>query len=265
MSVITPMTDQEAITKLSACFLPVYQVIRDEFIQSAETFVFAAEGTRHSYRTREGLSLSKLLTYEADISKQVEYIENCPSLVVLTNKRWFRATLSEHLYKRRIRISDNKTFLGRWAAGEKLKFYWVIPPAEYPIYQNKKSLRQNIAESVKHLGLSEISVVQIVEHSVDDNVAKPPLAIQLLKLILGQGLSYSFGSKDGSHIHKLLQLSSLSSGTIPLATTGPSTTNNGTVSADPAERLRQLNRLYEQGLITEQEYQSKRQELLSQL
>ena len=214
----------------------------------------------------EGISFSKLIMYENDISKDIETIDNCGTIVVITNKRWFRWSLADLQYSRRIRISENKTFLGRWAAGEKLKFYWVYPPAQTPIPRNKKSPAQYIAQYVKTVLLSEMPhSMKRSEHTIEDSAVKPPRQIQLRRLYLGGSHSYSFEANDGLQVFTLLQQSSLNNGSIPLADTTSTATHGNSGPSDPAERLRQLNRLYEQGLITEQEYQSKRHELLSQI
>lgn len=199
---------------------------------------------------------------EYDISKKVEYVENSASLIVLTDKRWLRMSLGEFEYSRRIRISDNKSFLGRWLAGEKRKFEWYFIPKELHVYSKKLNAKQYIASQIKVVLLSEIQITGRYEFTLKDGSSTPPSQIHLLTLNLGQLVSYSFKQNDGSRIHQLLQLSSVNNGHIPLVSRDTVNLKNNLSSVDNLEKLKQLKLMLDNGLITEQEYQSKKQELL---
>lgn len=265
MSIITPMTDEDVFLKISACFLPVYQVIRDEFIQPTERLVFVTECTRHEFKSREGISLGKMIMQEDTISKQVTYVENSMSLVVLTDKRWLRMSLDEFEYSRRIRITHHKSFVGRWLAGEQYKFEWYFPPKEIRVYRKDLSLDQYIANQVKAVLLTEVQVTGRSESTIENRTNTPLNQLHLLRIDLGTLVSYSFLQNDGVHIHKLIQLSSVNSGRVPLAIKSSSTPDKEGLLSDHVEKLRQLKQLLDEGLITESEYELKRQEVLSRM
>ncbi len=87
MSVISPITVDEALEKISAFYRPIFNVIMDEYIMPGESIIFVADTTRHIIVDEEGVSIIKVLA-GAYSTTHKDVVENFATLVVVTNRRW---------------------------------------------------------------------------------------------------------------------------------------------------------------------------------
>ena len=259
---IKPISKETALHGLSPFYQPVFQVIVEDYILPNEYILFVEEGTRHRIVDDEGVSIGKMLMNEYDISTHKDVAENLSALLVVTNLRWIRVALPSHRYARHdryfrsIRIGKKPSFFEKHLDGIKdLRFEWVFPPSQSFEIPVKKLTEQ----SISILPLSDMSVVNRTEFTIDDQESTTESQLHLLKLFLGD-VYYTFKYEKGVYLYQLIQLASVSSGTIPLTNL-----ENENQSEDIVQKLGQLKTMLENNLITEQEYQSKKEDLLSKM
>lgn len=250
MTNIAPIKKEEAIKKVSLYFQPILQVIFDEYIMPAEQVFFVADATRHEIKDKEGTSLLKTLAGDYDTSTHKDVILNQASLLVITNSRWIRWSLNQ-FKGQAIQIQRIGGFLGGLFDGFDLKFEWIIPPTDS--FVQKEQVAKYVTERISIVNLNEVQVSTREEFTIKNQHTTPESELHLLRLPVGKDVSYSLKYDDGIYLHKLLQTASINKGAIP------SNTN------DNMQQLKQLKAMFDDNLISQQEYDNKKAEILSRM
>lgn len=260
-------TDPEAISQhLYPFYRPLFQVVLDEYLIPQEQIVFAANSTRHTVVDQEGVSIGKMIRQEYDISTHKDVICNEPTLLIVTNFRWVRVTLDSYDCSRKVRIRNQTGVLGKLFSGEKQKYYWTIPPELERWSKIKSRPREYIADRIHAFSLSDIYPqlkARRTEYTLYDDKAFPEGAFHLIFVLL-KSFSYSLQYEDGLKIHELLQIASTNQGRLSLIDE-----NSHTEKADSEEtivqKLSYLKQMLDKELITTEEYQEKRKDLLARM
>lgn len=244
MSNANPLAIDEALNHILPSYHPILQIIAEEYITPNENLLFVADTTMHV-----------IYSYKPVISLSGEYkkaISNTPNLLVVTNKRWITWELfppEEQLYS----IPIDKEY------SDNLIFEWCVPTEnffhEYLAANKKKTARDYVTSHVNIMRLSEISLKTQSEFTINNSHLAPKTQLHILRLLVYQNTYCSLKYDDGVHLHKLLQLASLNQGEILIEKEVD----------DDFQKLKKLKLMFENGLITEIEYQEKKAQLLSNM
>lgn len=267
---VKPIDLKIASNSLYPLYRPLFQVVIDEYLMPQEQIVFATNCTRHTHVDRGGVSLGKAIMGDYDISTHKDVICNEATLLIISNFRWIRVSLSEYQYSREVRIRKETSTMGKLFSESKLKYYWKSPP-ENPqkwFKKMKASPREYITRNINVFLLSDIYPyleARRLEYKLHDQKAFPNGSFHLMIVALTSG-SYSMQYDEGLKLHELLQLASIHQGRIPLITvTEKQHIKENDSEETIVQKLSYLNQLLDQGLITTDEYQKKKEYLLDNL
>ncbi len=256
MSNITPLKQEEALAKILPYYQPILNVIYEEYIMSGEQVLFAADATRHEINDEEGTSLWKTLAGDYNTTTHKDIVVNQASLLVVTSSRWIRWSLGQFTMNYSIKMQKEGEFMDRLFSGNHLKFEWVTPPVNFPhdwLSKQKKQVREFVTENISIVKLKEIEVSTREEFTLKNKHTTPESELHLLRFPVGEEVFYSFKYDDGVYLHKLIQAASINRGVIPIETN------------DSMKQLKQLKEMLDNDLISQQEYDHKKAEILSRM
>lgn len=263
MSTIKPIDPATASQHIYPFYRPLFQIVVDEYLIPQEQVVFAANSTRHTVVDQEGVSIGKMIVQDYDISTHKDVIHNQPTLLIVTNFRWIRVTLRDYIYSHKVRIRNKTSTLGKLFSGEKLKYYWLIPPDP----KNRgSSPKEYITEGIHVLPLSTVYPqlkARRTEYTLHDEKAFPGGTFHLMLVSL-KSSSYSLQYEDGLKLQELLQVASINQGKLPLIDEKPDIEANKPEETI-VKKLERLKQLLDKELITEEEYQEKKEDLLARM
>lgn len=265
---IKPLDLKIASNSLYPFYKQLFQAVIDEHLMSQEQIVFTANSTRHTIYDNQGISIGKMITQEYDITTHKDAIRNEPTLLILTNFRWLRVALEDYHYSHKVRIRNKTSTMGKLFSGEKLKYYWLIPPenSEKWFKNLKQSPREFVAKQIRAIPLSDIYPqikARRLEYTLHDQKAFPDSTFHLMRVLFSSS-SYSLQYDDGLRLQEILQIASINQGRLPLFEEKDDTGENNSEDTI-VQKLSYLNQLLEQKLITEAEYQKKKEDLLANL
>ncbi len=244
MTNVNPLTIDEAKNRILPLYHLVLQIIAEEYIMPSEKILFAANTTRHEvFSYKPVFSLTR---------ERKEKVSNVPTLLIVTNQRWIKWSFMkpwDEIYSIPMKKKEY---------GDNLIFEWCVPPAKFPhdyLTEQKLTVREYVTSLVVVNHLSKISIETRSEFVFTDPHTNPETQLHILRVLLNTGAYYSLKYDDGVYLHKLLQLASLNQGKI-LIQEEPS---------DDFQKLEKLKLMFENGLITEIEYQEKKAQLLTNM
>lgn len=252
MSNIIPLTIDEARNRVSPYYHLVLQVIAEEYIMPNEKILFASDTTRHFIWDQQTPSLFKAITGSYDINNHKDVVGNSATLLIVTNQRWIRWSLGFYEVGYAVQIEKSGNLI----------FEWHVPPEKFPhqwlaelLVKQKKTAREYITSNVNVAHLSDLAVVRRSEFTFTNAYTTPETQTHILRLLFNTDIYYSLKYDDGVYLHKLLQLASLNEGKILFEEEVD----------DDFQKLKKLKLMFENGLITEIEYQEKKAQLLSNM
>ena len=250
-----PIPIKEAKSKASEIFHRTVELIYEKHLLEGEIVLFVGECTYHKKESEERVTLS-------GISKYVDVIYNTASLLILTNKRWFRMP-TDYYTKTGPRILQDKNTVDRFfeTVENKLKYRWIYPSPSLPDKKYWKRTKETLDEfSEKGLRIVPLSNITVYDRGKffikEDKIIK-----DIFRIKLNSDWWVSFPLKEGESVHQLLQMAATNKGII---TTEPPTSKPA-ADTNLVERLAALKEMLDRDLITEQEYQTKKEEILKEL
>lgn len=191
--------------------------------------------------------------------KEKKTFYNTPSLLVITNERWIRKWTNYYPKDPQMVLFFNKNAKKRiWDSMEN-SYCWIEPNNEVP-YEGHY---ERAGKTLQEWGASNIRFVSLMDIKVLDK-RFCYTTIENLQTVFVQlnidNYFYTFNADDGEILFLMLQAASKNSGKITIEQKGIGNKQNTTEGI--AERLKLVQDLFEENLITEAEYQEKKKQIL---
>ena len=228
-----------------------------ESLLPKEKVLFVSQATEHEVKVEE---------YWSDFWRQwkekVTY-SNTPSLVIITNERWIRKWTywqpDEH--SQPVLFTDKNAKQG-FIRSMKTGYRWAEPfddvPHDKHYEREGKTLQEWANSNIRFLPLKEIEVGEkSFWFSNQNDVKKKYVRIEITDT------DYTFKHDDGEKLFALLQLAATNNGRINLGMIDKKASLSH--GEEIAQRLKAAQELFESKIITESEYQKKREQILSDL
>lgn len=258
MEKIEAMNLDTALKLTPDFYKPSIKYLYHSALLGNEKVIFIAKATRHQVSEERNWS-----SFSSEW-KTTRHYYNVPSLIVLTNRRWIRKWTGFPKEKGLL-FSDKKEkegFLKTLKSG----YRWsetvtVAPPDE-------KSAEREGGKTIEEWAMSNINFVPLHEINAHNKRIRYTnhnnLQQQYLLFTVNKN-DYSFCFEDGEKLFQLLQEATANGGRIVLNDGKAHATGQSVSDSEIVQRLRNLKELFEATLITEAEYQKKRDEIISNL
>lgn len=255
MGEITTIAFEDALQRVPNFYKPSLTYLYQSALFPGEEVLFVGVSTKHIVTSEQQWS-----SFLSEWKEKLTY-SNTSSLIVLTNQRWIRKGTSWSTEKGL--LFSNKDEKEHWFKAFKTGFRWAEPRQDRPPNKTSsdrqgKSVEEWARSDIVFLPLKQIQASNAaVRFTNQDNVQQKYLMISI------NDDYFSLPIEDGEQLFQLLQEATLNDGMIPLG--GERAQVPNTPDDNVLQRLQQLNKLLESELITSEEYQKKREEILAML
>lgn len=242
---MVPLSKEDAINNLAPSYHYTFRRLFDTHIQPDEVIYLAANASVISERTHD------------DQKERVSHA----CFVVITNCRWFSAGMSWMnsggvVYRKAGEHPAAIPLLDKF-----FKHKWVFPPSELPrpgslLYLwTKQPLHERIGEFIYIQSLRDLPDVRSKDYF---SITHKGQEIKLIEIGYNETW-WTFEEEDGNLAYELLRISAQSNGDIP------NDRNLDSSMSDPVKRMQQLKELLDLGLLSKEEHEAKRQEIMRDL
>lgn len=234
-------------------YKPSIQYLYESALLPNEQVVFIGKATKHKLRTETGWSSIK-----GDV-KTTEHYTNLASLIILTNLRWIRkeTVWSNDQGLLFANKEEKEGFFKSWKSG----YRWSEPFTENP--PDKKD-NERKGKSLEEWAMSNIVFTHLDKiHAKNKRIRFTNQNNQQMKYLLIEvsGGQYSLLFDKGEELFNLLQEAAANGGKLFLDDDKRESKMDNDTTIQ--QKLQQLKEFFEADLITESEYNQKREELLS--
>ena len=240
---ITTIDDETANQNIFPVFRPVFKLIRKNYIQPTEN-IFA-------------VVCCTVMNQYHDSQASGWRMGHMPSIVVLSGHRWIRASFKSFsiysTHHKEITYHKSGFGLGALFGGDFLDWKWIeiTKPDGLRSRKEDDDIQKDIF--IHETLLSTVQVKRRFDYTV--NFENKPLS--LVEISFPRNIDIVFRESDGNRIYALLQEAIKNNGHIQIV--------HENHPNDPIESLKKLKELLELGLISETEYELKKQEILAKL
>jgi len=221
-----------------------------------ENVIFVGKATQHTTRTERNWS-----SFWSEWKEKTFYT-NTSSLILLTNQRWIRKWT--HLSSEQGLLFSDKNKKEKFLGTLKDGYRWEEPdeietPSNQYLKHQGRSLEEWSMSDIVFTSLKDIQPTgRLIRFTHRNDIQQKYLLIGINNVV-----HYSLLFEDGEKLFQLLQVATANDGKIPFDIEKEQAGINE--DDDIIHRIRRLKRLFESGMISETEYQQKREEILSSL